>query len=290
MSKVDTIKEKYRIRETSFNLFNEADKTPTKKYLDRMCYYWVNKGASKIYSKTIIEAIKDFEDLIPYLENKDIYSNYYNLFQNLIKAIDKAKSDKFEKEFKREEHIDVIYENDDYIALYPKTFKGSMKYGAGTRWCTTGKHQEATFKDYQKAGNLIYVINKKMDNYKTNKMALYQRKNKGIETLFESFSIYNPGDDSASLRWFANNGWDEDELVKIFSHIKLFIYKRNKFSSLKDKVTSSIKDISDINLIELINNLKVLKNVDLINDTELETHKKTIDTFVSKITELTKSY
>jgi hypothetical protein len=39
MSKVDTIKEKYRIRETSFNHFNEADKTPTKKYLDRMCYY-----------------------------------------------------------------------------------------------------------------------------------------------------------------------------------------------------------------------------------------------------------
>jgi hypothetical protein len=290
MSKVDTIKEKYRIRETSFNHFNEADKTPTKKYLDRMCYYWVNKGASKIYSKTIIEAIKDFEDLIPYLENKDIYSNYYNLFQNLIKEIDNAKSAKFEKEFKREEHIDVIYENDDYLVLFPKTFKGSMKYGAGTRWCTTGKQQETTFEKYRRAGNLIYVINKKMANSKTNKMAIYQKKNEGIETLFDEFYIYNPNDDRAILRWFTNNGWDEDELVKIFSHIKLFIYKRNKFSSLKDKVTSSIKDISDINLIELINNLKVLNNVDLINDTELEKHKKTIDTFVSKITELTKSY
>jgi len=290
MSKVDTIKEKYRIRETSFNLFNEADKTPTKKYLDRMCYYWVNKGTSKIYSKTIIEAIKDFEDLIPYLENKDIYSNYYNLFQNLIKAIDKAKLDKFEKEFKREEHIDVIYENDDYLALFPKTFKASIKYGSGTRWCTTGKQQETTFNEYQRRGNLIYVINKKIPNPKTNKLALHQTKNKGIETLSEDIYTYNSNDDRASLRWFVNNGWDEDELVKIYSHVKLFMYKRNKFSSLKDNVTSSIKDISDINLIELINNLNVLKNVDLINDTELENHKKTIDTFVSKIKELTKSY
>jgi len=292
MSKVDTLREKYKsIRNTTFKSLSDGDVTPTKKYLDRMCHYWVNKGINRLYLKTLISVIKDFDDHIHYIENKDIYHPYYNDFNKLLKVVEDAKFVKFEKEFNRDEHVTVIYESDNYLALIPKTFKGSVKYGSNTRWCTAGKNYEKTFKNYINHSHLIYLINKTNKNYKSNKMAILKPKNKGIEGICESDSrFYNPNDDCVNIRWFVNNGWDEDELVKIFFLINIELYKKDKFNLIKDKTKTTIKNISEINLIELVNNLNILTNVDLLCDREMEDHKKTINDFVSKITEITKIY
>lgn len=292
MSKVETIRSKFKtIRDNTFLSLSNGDTTPTKKYLERMCHYWTTKGTDKLYMKTLIDTIKDFETHIPYIENKDIYHPKYNRFIEVFNVVELAKLAKFDKEFTREEHVDVIYETDSYLVVCPKTFKGSMKYGAGTRWCTAGKKYESTFKSYLKNNHLIYVINKSSNNSSNNKMALLQSKSKGIDGLVhDSPIIYKPDDSTTNIRWFTNNGWDEDELVKIFSHINLFKYKKDKFSQVKENVDSAIASISAINLIEIMNNINVLKNVDLIGGEEMKKHKNVIDDFVSKITELSKSY
>lgn len=292
MSKVDTIKSKYlTIRDTTFDTLVNGDFTPTKKFLDRMCYYWTTKGNNKLLVKTLIQTIKDFEDHLTYITNKDIYSKDYDDYKKLVKVVEEAKNTKFEKEFRRDEHIEVIYESDEFLALSPKTFKGSLKYGANTRWCTAGKGYESTFKSYIKSNHLIYIIDKKNNNASINKIALLQSKSKGIESIINSMTeFYNPNDTGVQLRWFINNGWDEDNLVKILSHIRLYLYKKDKFRLVKDNVDNTINLITSINLNELINNINILKNIDIIDDSEMNKHKKTIDDFVSKITEISKTY
>lgn len=294
MSKVDIIREKYsRIKDNTFNFLVENDKTPTKKYLEKMCFYWSTKGNSRLYSKTLVAAIKDFDNLLPYIENKDIYSQKYNKFNELINTIESAKLIKFEKEFKREDHIEVIYETDKYLVLQPKTFEGSLKYGANTRWCTAGVKYANTYHSYIKGNYLIYVIDKKNRDVNINKIALLiQHTSQPIITslFLKSIDIYNPLDNSVRLEWFVKNGWDEDDLMTIMMNIQLFIYRNEKVRKIKSSVKETAETISSINLIEMIKNIDILKNINHINDTEVQNHKKIIDNFISKIQELSNTY
>jgi hypothetical protein len=144
MSKVDDLKKKYPgVSTASFSKFVEADSTPTKKYLDFMLKTWEDRKSDGRYRTTgsIIDTVNKFHDLTPYIENKDIYSKeYYGNFGKLIDTVELAQVTKEEKNFNKEEHINVLLETDEFLLLQPKTHKGSMKYGANTKWCTTTKN------------------------------------------------------------------------------------------------------------------------------------------------------
>jgi hypothetical protein len=288
MSKVDSIREKYpRIRESSFNLFNEADKTPTKKYLERMCYYWNNKGTNKLYSKELINTVMNFDKLLPYIKNKDIYDKYYDNFQVLSAIVHNAEQIKFDKEFVREGNVDVIYETDRYLALRPLTYKGSLKYGASTRWCTASRTNEQTFKQYTRNNHLIYVIDKKNDNAKANKMAILIQKNQDLEVFFSpTMDLFNPEDLAVGIHWFVDKGWDEDELIKIITNVRFDYYKTGKVDKIKSDVSSTMNSIKNIDLEKLMKNIEKLKNLDLVTGETQENNKKIIDDFVSKIVKL----
>ena len=118
MSKIEKLKEKYKgsVPTRTFNILAENDTTPTKKYLDYMCNQWISVRNSSTVSKTVME----FDSLLPYIENKDIYSSDYSAFFDLMVAITNAKEVKEEKTFKKEEHVDVIYEDDSVLLLSPK--------------------------------------------------------------------------------------------------------------------------------------------------------------------------
>ena len=144
MSKVDDLRNKYKsVSNSSFSKFVAADSTPTKKYLDFMLKTWEDRKTDGRYRTTIsiIEAVNKFHELTPYIENKDIYSKeYYGNFSKLIDVIEAAEVVREEKNFNKEEHINVLLETDEFFLLQPKTHKGSMKYGANTKWCTTSKN------------------------------------------------------------------------------------------------------------------------------------------------------
>jgi len=152
MSKVDDLRNKYKsVSNSSFSKFVEADSTPTKKYLDFMLKTWEDRKAGGPYRTTgsIIDVVNKFHDLTPYIENKDIYSKeYYGNFGKLIDTVEIAQLAKEEKLFNKEEHINVLLETDEFLLLQPKTHKGSMKYGANTKWCTTAKNNESIFRNY----------------------------------------------------------------------------------------------------------------------------------------------
>ena len=148
MSKVEELRIKYpKITKVTFDKFVGADYTPTKKYLEFMIKTWVNKPSLTFNLTTplIVNVVKKFDTLLPYIENKDIYHKDYADFYFLTKVINDAETLKDEKTFVREDHVNVLAENDRHILLQPVTHRGSLKYGAGTKWCTASKNSPEVF-------------------------------------------------------------------------------------------------------------------------------------------------
>jgi hypothetical protein len=112
------------------------------------------------------------------LKNK-ISSGEIKSIEDLKKLKTISKSD--EKKTQKEEGANKLFENEYFLIVEPLTEKASKLYGAGTRWCTTGKDDESTeFKHYTSSwdkkgkykNKLIYIIDKTKPNTdKTYKIA-----------------------------------------------------------------------------------------------------------------------
>jgi hypothetical protein len=98
------------------------------------------------------------------LENKDI--NHYNSLQDLYlvvrpylnaKIISKSEHTKAIKNSEAEK----LYEDEQFLVVYPKTFAASVMYGRDSKWCTTSKRfTNDQFNYYNSKGKLYIVINK----------------------------------------------------------------------------------------------------------------------------------
>ena len=262
MSKVEELRKNYsRITETTFKKFVNGDDTPTKKYLKYMLDSWMLKlnGYTSIPSpEKLIGEVKLFDVLLPYNPNKDIYSQDYRRFTDLTNSNINILKIKEEKTFNRDEHISVIYEDDDILFLIPKTFRGSLKYGANTKWCTAGR-SETTFKSYINAGLLAYLIDKKNEkkgNY--NKLAFYC----GDKSLILSgrIEIFNQVDNRVSHESdLFGNGWDEEMIIKLIFKYRLRFMEEIKYEkslSYVKKITSFFKSFEYEKFVDNIQKIK----------------------------------
>ena len=249
MSKVDDLKKRYpEVSNASFTKFVEADITPTKKYLDFMLKTWEDRKILGPYRTTgsIIKDVIKFNELLPYIENKDIYSKeYYGNYQKLIDIIEIAGQTKEEKSFVKEDHINVILETEEFILLQPKTHKGSIKYGANTKWCTTTKNNESIFKNYTRDGFLAYLIDKtetKNENYR--KVALYLEFAQG--GLNESIKIYDVKDKYAHESHLIASEWELEKLFQIFTTFRYHFIKTRECKLSRDFVNAFVNTISKL--------------------------------------------
>jgi hypothetical protein len=271
MSKVDELKLKYEgVVARTFNKLAEADITPTKKYLDYLLRSWSLRGYNDCPSTTdaLIDLVNKFDELLPYIDNKDIYSKDYTNLTLLKKAISRAEEVKDEKTFIRDEHIIVLHETDDYLLLSPLTHRGSLKYGAGTRWCTASKSEVSTFQRYTRGGLLGYIIDKtgkRQTNY--NKFALY------LEYNFSAFSgevlVYNANDSDVADTALLNNGWTENELQTIFWYFRAYFVhmkKTRKSKDFIDKFTTTLGSLDFKTLSEHIQILEQTRNLTYISN------------------------
>ena len=144
MGKIETLKERFpKIREVSFDRIVKEDLTPTKKYLEIMLKFWSKKNEQNQDYITSIKhmgnTIKKFEELLPYIVNKDIYSSHYYRFSVVEQTVFDAEKIKIDKTFVKEDNVDVIFEDDKTMLLRPLTHIGSLKYGSDAKWCTASK-------------------------------------------------------------------------------------------------------------------------------------------------------
>jgi hypothetical protein len=255
MSKVDKIKEKYKgsITSRTFNALNEGDTTPTKKYLDYMCNQWI----SVRNSTTVVKTVMEFDSLLPYIENKDIYSSTYDSFFDLMVTITKARELKEEKSFNRDEHVNVIYEDDSILLVSPKTHRGSLKYGANTKWCTASKDYPGHFNRYQKDGYLFYLIRKIEKGTVWDKVAFY-KVNKEFTSNIDIFSSKDTEISGTSL--IKKSDWDVSTLMHVHLLIEAYILQSEIVRNAKDYVGDIIQSISNIDMNRLNSMITILES------------------------------
>jgi hypothetical protein len=91
------------------------------------------------------------------IDNKDLTS--YKNIGDIVRQISIAEVRLLNKELIKQVH--KMYEDDEWLVLRPLTRESSVKYGAGTKWCTASTNEEYQFYRYTRRGILIYTINKK---------------------------------------------------------------------------------------------------------------------------------
>jgi hypothetical protein len=91
------------------------------------------------------------------IENKDVTS--YKDIASIQMATSLANLKSTEKEM--EGQIQKDFEDDTWLIVRPLTFEASLKYGYGTKWCTTMERNKEHFARYWRQGIVAYIINKK---------------------------------------------------------------------------------------------------------------------------------
>jgi hypothetical protein len=255
MAKVDILIKKYEGQISSITIkeLNNGDTTKTKKYLEYMCKMWLEVRRIP----HVIKSVMEFDGLLPYIENKDIYHSDYSDVSFLLKTIETAKNIKEEKTFVKEEHVDVLLDNEDYVLLIPKTHRGSLKYGKGTKWCTACAKYPGDFYSYFDEGYLIYLLRKKEKGDIWDKVAFNVEK---PDVILGKMDVYTSNDSNKDSCDIYKSSWDITEMMYIISYIRQYI----TYCEYKKKIKKEVKDISDIlNKID-IEKLKFYKSI--LND------------------------
>jgi hypothetical protein len=280
-----------KIHRATLNNFIEADKTPTKKYLDYLCKIWYhsrslsNGSVNKpLTSNSLIKNVLLFDNLLAYIQNKDIYSPQYSTYKELKTVVENAQTLKDENEFKREEHIDVILENDDILLLRPKTYKGSLKYGSGTRWCTASKHSAVTYNNYYRNGWLFYLIRKKPTNSDWDKVAFYIR-SAGHGPAMNMVDTYCAKDVQHTSNGLLNADWNIIDLMNFHNLVRSVAVTEWRSRTASKRVKEFQNKLDSLNIDRVLEELvMVQKGVGSEYQELIDGFKRSVENFQQKIT------
>jgi hypothetical protein len=281
MSKVVELRAKFpKVTNATFIKMVEFDFTGTHKYLEYMLKSWISRNGYGMNHSIaqLFNEVKRFDGLLPYHVTKDIYSQEFNSYPKLVEMNDKAQIVKDDKTFVREEHANVLYEDDELIMVSPKTHRGSLKYGAGTTWCTASKSNPNTFQNYSKNGCLVYLIDKTESKTKNfQKIAFY---NNSGHSLSGEISIYTQNDNETNESRLVEKGWKPEKLAELMLRFRAYHVDREAIKRAKSKVESLIDAMKNINLDELHSNLKYLEKR---GESEFKDVDNLVNTFVSTV-------
>ena len=283
MSKVDELRQQYpSISKITFDKFVIGDKTPTKKYLEyflKMWFYKNETGCPKS-TKQLIDLVNKFDEYLPYIEIKDIHARFYLNYTTLNSIVERAEQIKEEKTFIKEDHVIIYNETETYILLKPKTHRGSLRYGAGTKWCTSSKKDETTFNGYVNRGLLIYVIRKdNLNDPNYNKIALNLEYS---ETPYNSIiDIFTASDIRVSTDHLAAKGWTYDEIRDVFfCFMEIFRYQK-LYKVVNGEINQFLASISNLDFNKFVENLSKLENT--LDDSYISNIKEKLDKFINQI-------
>ena len=257
MAKIDTLKLKYpTIGEYSLSKLNELDRTPTKKYLEYMIKTWLAEFETIVDIEELGRQVAKFDELLPYVDKKDIYTDDYSTFEKLTKVVSDAEIKKKGKTFVKDKNIEMLYETDEYLFLIPKTHEGSLKYGAGTRWCTASRDSPETFRKYYEKGYLGYLIDKKSSKKSGyNKVAMHITKD--VSPYFGKITLYIENDNEVTQEnVLLDNGWDLDLIIKLTNTFRKYCSDYENMSTAILNIDTLIEYLEDIDIDVMIKHLK----------------------------------
>lgn len=137
-----------------------------------------------VFSYERLESLHKFDYHLKFgripLEYRDI--NKCNSWDDIVRLSSLATIKEKEKSLEKE--ILKVYEDNSWLAIKPLTFKASLAYGSGTKWCTASKNNKDYFYRYSRNGVLIYVISKESGR----KFGVYYT---DYDVLTPEFSVWN---------------------------------------------------------------------------------------------------
>jgi hypothetical protein len=122
----------------------------------RLSVLWYFRNLSEVGLD--MKMLLEFDEM---MENNLIHETDLTKYDNLSK-IQEQLNIAYTKKILKEERslVDIVFENEEWLAIRPLTFESSKKYGAGTKWCTTSENYPQQFYRYSDIGVLIYLYNK----------------------------------------------------------------------------------------------------------------------------------
>lgn len=174
---INDIYEKY-YRTIPKNIFFEivaADPTykfekPNKigKYAKWLLKLYANNNLELDNLQQVRSLLQIFHENKKNLKDNDI--NKYHTLDELSDALEQFQDgDVYFTKSQREKQIkakeaDIIYNDDEWEIIVPKTWEASKLYGAHTKWCTASKESSNYFDDYNSKGKLYINIDKRNNN------------------------------------------------------------------------------------------------------------------------------
>lgn len=162
------------------------------------------------------------------LKNLSTYSDF-SKFQDDIKALEQE-IDNIDKRQTSSAEYDIVDENNKWVAISPKTFEASEKYGTDADWCTT--KTKAYFRNYSnEQRKLVIFTNKELYNkYKQDKVPKNRRNpmykvqanirrvgvainGQSIPIVIEFKNLFNSTPDIGFEEFLDSTGLDESKLV-----------------------------------------------------------------------------
>lgn len=295
MSKINELIEKFDgkgITEKVIRQLIDGDLTPTKKYSQAMIVHYINRkkttGSRAI--KDIIKLFQQFDSLLPYIEKKDIYNTeYYPNIGYIESTVKKAQELKEEKTFIREDHVDVLVDNDEYILVYPFTLRGSQKYGKNTKWCTAASNKHNNyFTQYSQSNFLFYLIRKTPNKNRWDKVAFVLSKN---EVLTGHMAVYCAMDSSQNTNSLIQSDWPLNSWVTIMSLCRAFSVEQNRrqkeLKKIKDYVDNAKKVFDVDEVLEAMKNLKQEPSKEVVS--LMKDYTELLSAFTDKIKNINKN-
>jgi len=153
-----------KIPDNIFNNLIEIDPSPSKKYLEKICKFYLEKPDIDLIKNLIVS----FDSLVNkhIFKGKDSDINSYKSFQDFQNVIegnkDKKSKTEIEKNIKRKD-AEIILNNDKFLIISPLTHEAACIYGSGTKWCITEKTPRYWDSYVKKDIKFYFILNKHLD-------------------------------------------------------------------------------------------------------------------------------
>jgi hypothetical protein len=131
-----------------------VDITPTKKFIEKMCEFFVAGSSEEEVVTTFQKAISLFNRQILSFDISLIKS--LSELQSLISEKENYQS-RSERNFNAQKGAEKVYEDDRFLVLYITTEEASKKYGKGTKWCISAENGNQ-WNNYKLKGYEFYFI------------------------------------------------------------------------------------------------------------------------------------
>lgn len=201
-----------------FERLKEIDFTPSNAYLEKFCS-WVYKDKTKI--NDINDTVSLYKELLDKKFVTDVLLTYksFNDFKNFISNIQVSEPVLSNRQKRRQEryndnNAELILENDEWILLKIKSYKGSKLWGTGAKWCISSRDNDNDWNNYTDNGFVFYFLCSKTEKNDTPNYKFAIGVHDRTEYLYH---CYNAVDDPVSLKYVLkfSNITDLEKIISV---------------------------------------------------------------------------